>query len=40
LGFDVAGNQAPVGGADGNLAGAKQQIADAHGMIVRTDSGG
>jgi hypothetical protein len=39
LGFDVAGNQAAVGGADGNLSGAVQLIADAHGVIIRTNGG-
>src|ERR1022692_1543118 len=34
LDLDIAGNQAAVGGADGNLTGAEQQVTDAHGLII------
>ena len=40
LGLDIAGNQAAICWADGDLAGAEQQIANAHGMVVWTDGGG
>ena len=40
LGLDVAGNQVAILRIDRDLAGAEQQVANAHGVIVRTDSGG
>lgn len=40
LGFDVAGDEAAVGGIERDLARAEQQVADAHGMVVWADSGG
>lgn len=40
LGFDVAGDETAVGRIKRDLARAEQQIADAHGMVVRADGGG
>ena len=40
LGLDVAGNQVAGGRVNRDLAGAEQQIADAHGVVVRADGGG
>lgn len=40
LGFDVAGDEAAVSRIERDLARAEQQIADAHGMVVRADGGG
>jgi hypothetical protein len=40
LRFDVAGNQVAVLRVDRNLTGTEQQVANAHGVIVRTDGGG
>ena len=40
LGFDVASDEIAIGGADGDLTSAEQQVADAHGMVVWADGRG
>ena len=40
LSFDVASNQVAIGRADGDLSGAEQQVADAHGVVVWADGCG
>ena len=40
LGFDVASDEIAIGGVDGDLTGAEQQVADAHGMVVWADGRG
>ena len=40
LRFDVAGNQIAGRGINRDLPGAKKQIANPHGLIVRTDRSG
>ncbi len=39
LRLDVAGNQIAVFRVNRNLAGAEQQVANAHGVIIRADGG-
>ena len=40
LRFDVASDEIAICGADGDLPGAEEQVADAHGMVVRADGRG
>ncbi len=40
LGLDVARDEVAGGGVQRNLAGAKKQIADTHGVVVRADGRG
>ena len=40
LHLDVAGDEVAVSGIDGNLPGAKQQVADADSMVIRPDGCG
>ena len=37
LRFDVAGNQIAIGRINRDLPGAEQEVADAHGMVIRPD---